>query len=274
MIYELNKDRFARVFPIIHNGWPMLDIKSVLAGNSPGWVFADSMDDPKTAMIWTKGEAGFYFVGDAENAGFLAHVRKYIHEVLKDRMTAGGLDEFEFSADREEWNGVFEEIFAAEDLKKSEQRVNILNKDKWERHEKSDPEKRFTLRNIDRELFSDASITNPDFLASVIKHWWFSLEEYFDKAIGYCFTCDNKIVCYCYNGYFYENNRTIGIKTLAEYRRMGLAQAAAEAFISESLSRGEIPYWECDGTNAASRALAEKLGFDLAHVYPIYWFSL
>ncbi|MDE7293612.1 MAG: GNAT family N-acetyltransferase [Oscillospiraceae bacterium] len=53
----------------------------------------------------------------------------------------------------------------------------------------------------------------------------------------------------------------IGINTLPEFRRQGLAYEVCAALISSLLSKGTIPLWSAASDNIASRKLAEKLGF-------------
>ena len=59
----------------------------------------------------------------------------------------------------------------------------------------------------------------------------------------------------------------IEIDTREDYRRRGLAYAAAAALILACLDRGLYPSW--DAQNLASLALAEKLGYGFSHEYPV-----
>ncbi len=53
----------------------------------------------------------------------------------------------------------------------------------------------------------------------------------------------------------------IGINTLPEFRRQGLAYEVCAALINSLLSKGTVPLWSAASDNTASRKLAEKLGF-------------
>lgn len=53
----------------------------------------------------------------------------------------------------------------------------------------------------------------------------------------------------------------IGINTLPEFRRQGLAYEACAALINSLLSKGTVPLWSTASDNTDSRRLAEKLGF-------------
>lgn len=60
----------------------------------------------------------------------------------------------------------------------------------------------------------------------------------------------------------------VEIDTREDYRRRGLARAAAAALILGCLRRGLYPSW--DAQNPASAALAESLGYHISHPYPVY----
>ena len=84
------------------------------------------------------------------------------------------------------------------------------------------------------------------------------------KEPRYCYIVDGKIVSMTEA----ENVPNIpegvihlGINTLREYRRKGYAAEVCAAFIDNYIRRNIYPIWQCDITNTASQALAEKLGF-------------
>lgn len=66
----------------------------------------------------------------------------------------------------------------------------------------------------------------------------------------------------------YPGGIEIEIDTHRDFRRQGLATAAAAGLILECLDRGIYPSW--DAANLASVALAEKLGYTFSHEYTAY----
>ena len=61
----------------------------------------------------------------------------------------------------------------------------------------------------------------------------------------------------------------LDVFTAEAYRGMGLATACAAAMLRDCMARGITVHW--DAQNAASRRLAEKLGFVTDWEYPVYW---
>jgi RimJ/RimL family protein N-acetyltransferase len=70
-------------------------------------------------------------------------------------------------------------------------------------------------------------------------------------------------VCWCTAEYVSRSLCGIGIATVPDFQRRGIATAAAVHFVEESLRRGLIPHWECNEQNFPSLRLAEKIGFTL-----------
>lgn len=53
----------------------------------------------------------------------------------------------------------------------------------------------------------------------------------------------------------------VGVATLPDFRRQGLATAAAALVAQELQGNGRVPVWSCGEDNHASRRVAQKLGF-------------
>ncbi|MGI6060046.1 MAG: GNAT family N-acetyltransferase [Blautia sp.] len=270
MIYELKKERFDSIKDIVHKQWDNIEIMAVLSGINTGWVFVDSLETPATALLWSKGIEGFYFIGNPDNHTFNAEIIEFIINHLRFRIIQSGLNHFEFSGDCIMWDSVLEKIFNFKELIKSRQCVYQLDFDKWKYHKTNGLCKDTDIRKIDLNLIQSAEILNPEFVESEILRWWDSLDYFFEQAFGFCVIENKKIVSYCITNFVYQNTYTIGIETLEHHRRRGFSQMAAESFVSKLLEDGCEPYWDCMFTNTASRSLAEKLGFYLDHTYSLY----
>ena len=92
--------------------------------------------------------------------------------------------------------------------------------------------------------------------------------EYFDEMVEdggtFCVHFDGKIVSAADSPgmpYMQDEVQEIGIATLPEYRRRGFALDACTAAAKRHISAGKCPAWSAAWSNAASHALAEKVGF-------------
>jgi RimJ/RimL family protein N-acetyltransferase len=72
---------------------------------------------------------------------------------------------------------------------------------------------------------------------------------------------DRRPVAFCYPVWQTETHWDVSIDTLEEYRKRGLGARAARALIRHMRASGRAPVWGALDTNAASRALAARLGF-------------
>lgn len=273
MIYEIKKENFHSIYSLLDDSMDNIEIKAVIEGNNPGWIFVDSIELPRTAMVWSKGIEGFYFVGDKNNTQFNNYINDFIDKEIKERAIKENLDCFEFSGETEEWCSVFEEIFKNTQLKKSRQYIYKFKPDSWNDYKKRKLKDGFILKKIDKELLKDENIENLEYLTSEILRWWDSCDDYQEKAFGYCIIFKNRIVNYCICDYVYDKTRPMGIDTLEEFRRNGLSQITTEAFVENCLQNELNPFWECMESNIPSRTLAEKLKFTRSRIYTLYEFS-
>jgi RimJ/RimL family protein N-acetyltransferase len=72
---------------------------------------------------------------------------------------------------------------------------------------------------------------------------------------------DGRPVSFCYPVWQTETLWDVSIETLEPYRRRGLGARAARTLIRHMRRSGRSPVWGALDTNAASRALAARLGF-------------
>lgn len=89
-------------------------------------------------------------------------------------------------------------------------------------------------------------------------------EEMLNRKIRFCVFCEKEIVCMTDSEDLPGkpmNTVSLGIQTLPEHRRKGYASIACAASIKYHLHQMLKPLWQCDKNNAASEALAVKLGF-------------
>lgn len=274
MVYKIEKEQYDLVKSVLDESVDNIEVKAVLDGTNPGTVYVDCVESPRTAVIYSQGNEGYYFVGDYGNRDFLKEFNGYIDANISPLLRNSDINGFEFSGETEQWCSALENTFADRTLKISKQYIYKLCSDSWDGYQKSSLKEGYELREIANKLHEDKSITNMEFLSDELLKWWDSWDDYDELAFGYCIVHDNKIVSFCMCDYVYEKVRPLGIETLKEYRRQGLCQAAVEAYIERCIENGLKPYWECMQTNVASRSLAEKLGFTRTKVYTLYSFRI
>ena len=122
-----------------------------------------------------------------------------------------------------------------------------------------------SLRRIDAELY-DKCLENPLFEDGV-KHFG-SKEAFLRLGRGFAAVKDGELVSIASSFTVYREGIEIEIDTLEEERRKGLASAVGAKLILSCLDDGLYPSW--DAANMESVHLAEKLGYELSHMYHCY----
>jgi RimJ/RimL family protein N-acetyltransferase len=267
MIYEL-KQPSSNVLAI---DCPFPEALAVIEGNNPGWVFADDLNTPRTALVWAQGIEGFYLVGDTDSTVFLEHLNDYIDQVLKPRLRNSGATWFEVSGG-ENWNPVIESTFEKRNLESSQQSVYTLKPMTYKAAMQPETVGDCKLLRIDRHLLDFSA--SKEFLHSRLALFWGSENAFLKAGLGYVLMCGEEIASLCCSGFVSGNTHAIDIETEASHRRKGYAEAVAKAFIAECVERHFQPYWDCMAENVASAQLAEKLGFTRSHTYTLYSFPL
>lgn len=99
-----------------------------------------------------------------------------------------------------------------------------------------------------------------------------TVDDFLEKSHGCCIIDNNHIASWCMSEYNVGNRCELGIATVEEYRKRGLATLAAKALIQRLIKYGvEHIGWHCSRDNLASIATAKKLSFVKKEEYEVYW---
>jgi RimJ/RimL family protein N-acetyltransferase len=137
---------------------------------------------------------------------------------------------------------------------------------------------RCALRIVDRSLLESDGIQNLDEMRAEILKQWNSFDEFFAKGAGYClvdrYAGDGRgaVTSWSLSEYPTADDCGIGVETVEEYRQRGHGTAVSAACVKRCVEMGYNPVWDLWQSNAASKALAEKLGFRHEATYPVFYF--
>lgn len=88
-----------------------------------------------------------------------------------------------------------------------------------------------------------------------------SKERALEKGMGYCLTRGSEILCEAYAGPSAEGLIELGVETAPAYYGKGYATVTCAHLIRACEARGYRTFWNAAKQNAASVALARKLGY-------------
>ena len=249
---ELATSDFAEIRPLAEAGDGCGSfVAALLEGNHAGRVFVDDRDAPSTALVSLACEF-LYPLGAVGDAGAI----RALEELIRAQLVPHHGYVFVFPTS-EAWTAVVGTMFA----------------DALERHDAARDEYVFDhdrflaahgnwretiptgieVRAYDRALAEGQGF--PEF--------WGSLDAFLARGFGFAAMKDGEPVSRCHTVLVGAGKAEISIHTEEAYRRRGMATLVTCAFIDHALALGLQPAWSNWHVNAASRSLAEHMGFVL-----------
>jgi RimJ/RimL family protein N-acetyltransferase len=123
---------------------------------------------------------------------------------------------------------------------------------------------------VDRSILS-LGLRNTHLVIDEMRSERPTAEDFLEKSFGFCAVAGNEIAGWCMSEYNTGDRFEIGVETVEEHRRRGLALQTSKATISHGAARGyRLVGWHCWADNTASNKLAQALGFSHVCEYPAY----
>lgn len=254
---QLTPDHFSLVQPLLNDGnahWPLLE--SVLQRDLSGWVFVDNPQRIQSAFVLSRmGWA--YFLGTEDCGDFGLEVMN----VIKQRQP-GSIIWFGASG---HWNTLVKTHVTA-DLQDFPRYRFRFHPDRFRASDEPAPVEihpidAASLDTVLAKYYANGSL-------------WDDPSNFLSRGFGFTIRDQNEIVSVALSASVTETDAEIDIHTDETHRRKGYAEALSRAFIRACLDRGLLPKWDCSCQNAASAALAEKLGFTVHSQYPLSFITL
>jgi len=271
MIAELEFHEYGKVKPLFAGLEFDLLLSAISEGNSLAQIWADDRSEPNTIFLWDKANNVFYLAGEASDDQFNKEITEVLaREIVPELMLRNRLYYFRLRATSDTWDQKLLTIFAGVNIIRGRYIFHSHRKPVKPDFRRSIP-RGFRLEQIDEEFLYSSDYVNKEFVLGEIRQMWPSIDRFVKFGFGFSLLTEECVVCWCTSEYVSKGKCGIGIETLQEYQRRGLATIAASAFVELCIARQIKPYWECNAENVASRRVAEKVGFTRESVYPIYY---
>lgn len=270
MLHELSKRNFLRIAHMIEKH-TNLEAQAVIAGNNPGWVYVDDVDDPQSALVWSQGIAGFYLMGDEANHAFNNTLVPFIEDELTPGMRQRGYSHFEVSGTHKKWDVTIRQLFADKNISSWVQRVYTYTHKTPPKAKPITPD--FAIVPVDKKLLSSTH-DNSVHIVEEIEKFWHSVRVFMHDGFAYCAVHKNTIASICYVSFRTGQSFALGVETFEPYRNKGLAQAVTAECIARTLRERAVPYWDCTDANMGSIKTAESLGFKRQWDYNCYGYKI
>ncbi len=269
MIHELTGENRKNALPLLEGTEPSyynLVMRAVIAGNSPGNIWADSDTKPTSALMRDVGHC-YYLAGDPNNTAFAHDLQRHIAEQIAPQAVAKGRDVFKLHYTSSSWEARFEQVFLNTVSKKRSRSLFILEQPvitDW--RNRLSPSAR--IQQIDAELLRHPPCNAQPVIEEVTAMWG-SVGDFLGKGFGFCLLYEDRIVCWCTAEYGSSKGVGVGIETHAEYYNRGFATLTAAAFVEYCAARDLTTFWDAWSDNLPSLAVAEKVGFKKQAGYTI-----
>lgn len=248
----------------------------VVAGNNSGRIWVDDPENPGSALVWSEGLECFQFMGCSSNEIFNNELRTFINTIIIRFLKEKNLKFFGYAADSEEWYPIINCALSDKEVKEDWQRVYRSDSKALKAEEIIIP-KPYYLYSIDESFFSamkyDMKINNPEFLIKYIEQFWGSMEICHKFGSGYLAVSGDEIVSFAIASALYEKTVSIGVETLENHRKKGLASTLVKALLKELYEKDYNIWWDCMESNIASQKTAESAGLIPDHKYKVCWFD-
>jgi len=270
MIHALKKTCHQKAQPLFDELQWNLVTKAVIAGNSPGRIFTDNVENPESAFMCTV--EGYYLAGNHNNDEF----NRSLNILIFERLFTGDTvrkDETDVAIGfhPDAWKEKMPIIFKGRAPLPTARRHYIcteVNENRWKAHMPHG----FQIQQIDQKLLQIPQLGVPEHVTEWMKTNWGSTSNFLKKGFGFCTLHGKQVVSWSIADCTSGNACEIGIHTHEDYRRQGLATLTAAAAVDYALSNEFTQVgWHCDEYNVGSIGVAEKVGFKLERKYVQYY---
>ena len=266
MIYVLDQALFHKARPLFTglSGWNLI-IDAVIEGTSPGKVFVDDLNNPRSVFL--SSAEGYYLAGNAHNVAF----NTALHELITGGIFAGetvraGDDELDLRFLQESgWGDKLMDIIPERQPLPWRRRYYTCANLKLDWSVVL-PEG-YAVHRIDTDLVGRMNIRNTDdplnqYALDEMNGCWGGIDAFLERGLGFGTLCGERPVCWCIADCASGKLVEIGISTHPEFRRRGLAAITTAAMVEYCLAHGFTTIgWHCNSSNTGSWKTAEKVGF-------------
>jgi len=261
MVTEVSIDKieaYAAYFPGPH---AQLAHASIAAGNTAAQLWeAPQTTGQTTLLLWDKGNNVLYLAGQPMSETTQRDLAQLIDAQIRPHAIAAGLTFFKVRALAPAFEEVLADLFAGIALQ--ELRTFFYGFERTQPPQVPAPAiANMRLVAIDQAFLANAELTNIEQVRAEIRWMWPSEERFCALGLGCAAVVQQQVICWCTAEYMSGARCGIGIETVSEYERRGVATATAAQFVQDARQRGVTPYWECRSTNIGSIRVAEKVGF-------------
>lgn len=234
---------------------------SMLAGNTAArlWEVRQAANEA-VLLLWDQGNKVFYLAGAVGSDATTQELTTLLTTVIRPQALAAGVNYFKVQALSPALTAALPTLFAWCQLREAQDwfygfvqsAPNVIT-----------PPAVADLHflPINQAFLQNDTLANIDPIRDEVRWMWPSLERFYRHGFGVAAVIPGRAICWCTAEYVSPTRCGIGITTDEAYQGRGVATATTAHFVQRCQQQGITPYWQCGSWNAASRRVAEKVGF-------------
>jgi RimJ/RimL family protein N-acetyltransferase len=271
LIYRLQEGEYGRMRPVFAELRYNLVIDSVIAGNTPAWVYADDARNPQTAWMWNRQDA-MLLAGSPDNDIFNRALGELITTQVIPDAKRRCIPQLSLHYTPGTWESKIDLIMKGKAPEKAGRRFYTLERLKvdWRARIPSG----FEMARMDQELLENTALQNIQEVVGWVRSFWPSIPDFIETGFGFFLLQDDTVASWCLSVYVSGEHYELGLATAQPHRNRGFATLTAAACIEHCVEHRLTPHWHCWDDNAPSIAVAEKVGFARPMGYTVYRFNV
>ena len=239
-------------------------VPALFEGCATARLFVDDPSASRAGIIACNSRV--LCAGDSSRMDFLDEMRRTFSHELIPAQHARGNDAYLVYASDESWNTTLQHIFPAYDFYHGTRQYYEIT-DFTPQPELHLPDG-FSMEQITPELLS-SDLAGLDAVKEEMCSERSSVDDFLARSFGLCPVHSHDVAGWCMSEYNVGDRCEIGIATVPEHQRKGIATLATLSFLAEAYGRGYTRVgWDCWTRNVPSGATARKAGFTFVEEYP------
>ncbi|MCB8928236.1 MAG: GNAT family N-acetyltransferase [Ardenticatenaceae bacterium] len=273
-MFRLNPSQYAAAIPLFEE---LADfnvyVTAVLQQKSPGRVYLDSLDAPKSGFLVSLDRS--YLAGNPENQDFNRALRDELHATLLagDRINPVN-PELVLTPDSPDWEPALADILADWRWPPVWGINQYYSFDTLRVNWRDSLPPGYTITHLDAVLLAEQGLSLPIHIVDSIRLGWENEANFLTNGFGMAALYDEEMVCWCLADVTVGDACEIGIETIPGHRGRGVATAVTAATVEHYAAKGYKHIgWHCEASNKGSIRVAEKVGFVMERPYNDYTFG-
>ncbi len=252
------------IIPLFHPFEYHTVLRTIVAGETPGYIYADNPDYPNFAVAQFKHRV---FLAGKPDATAGEPLRQLILHQIKANSLAAGVPLMRMAVSDTGWLPILTAALSDQNPFTPDYRVylrEIPNKP-----DSPSLPTGFTLRSVDKNLI-ETDFSGKSALLEEMCSERESVQAFLSRSFGTVAFKDETLAGWCLSEYNFQDRCEIGIATMEPFQRKGLAKAMTFAFLRQAYDHGvRNVLWHCNGNNIASQRTALSAGFHLVEDQPV-----